>query len=337
MVSALAFGLLLGIQAKTPEQKLVDLQNDLRQTMTLAEQFMAKAKNAQETEKLVRQLWEKLTFIAKSAEDTQKVTKSVDTIAKLGVLKFEAMCSAGISSDNVVKMATEIGEQYRQSTGICDALEKLTFFQFLTADNYDSFRDLIKESKNPEVLASLELGDQFIDFARDEGDVNKFLTIAQKYPKTKAGVRSAHIHKLRTKVALDAPMPEVTFEPIGGPAIKTSALLGKVVVIDFWGFWNPGSTVQLELARTYLASNPGKLVWIGVNTDSCTQAYLEQKLKEQKITWRTIYSGSLTGRHPLDFGVTTYPSKFIIDSFGIVKFVPSNRDWREVLDKALRG
>lgn len=335
MVSTLALSLLIGLQTKTPEQKVVDLQNDLRQTMTLAEQFMAKAKNQQEQQKLVQQLWEKLSFIAKTAQDTQKQAKSVDTMAKLAIVRFEALCSAGIPSESVVKLADEVADQFRESPGMSDALEKLTFFRFLTPDNYDGFADKVKESRNPEVLASLELAGQFIDFAKEEGDVNKFLTISQKYPKTKAGARSAIVHKLRTKVALDAPMPEITFEPIGGPAIKTSALLGKVVVIDFWGFWSAGSVTQLEFARQYLAQNPGKVVWIGVNTDSCTQAYLEQRLKEQKITWRTVYTGGLTGRLPMDFGITTYPSKIIIDSFGLVKYVPSNRDWREALDVAL--
>jgi thiol-disulfide isomerase/thioredoxin len=319
----------------TTGDQSVKLSDDLKQTMTLFETLKPKLKSEKEAQQLVLQLNEKLQLIAQSAAKLQAQAKTEDAKVKLAIIRFEALANGVQSASQTDILAGEIATKYRESSAMCSVIENLTFIKYLGLERYGALEASLKQSKNPEVIASTLLAHYFSEAMSDTADVNKFRELAQAYSKTKAGQRAGRIFDYRTKLGLGTPMPELELELLSGYKLKVGSLKGRVVVIDFWGMWQPACVAEMPEIRNYVTKYPSKIAWIGVNTDSCTKAYLSQKLKDFGANWQNVYAGSPTGQVPMDLGIVAYPSKIIIDSFGIVRYVPSIRDWRTVLEEAL--
>ena len=334
----LAALLLLGqaTSGGTSVDQSVQLSDDLRQTMTLFDTLKSTIKNEKEAQQLVVQLNEKLQLIAQSAAKYQAQAKTEEAKVKLAIVRFEALASGGIQSATQTEtLATEIATKYRESSALCPVIERLDFVKYLGLEKYGTFEAILKQSKNSEVIASTLLANYFSQAMSDTADVNKFRELSQTYPKTKAGQRAARIFDFRTKLSLSTPMPELELELLSGYKLRVGSLKGRVVVIDFWGMWQSACVAEMPEIRNYVAKYPTKIAWIGVNTDTCTKAHLTQKLKDFGANWQNVYAGSPTGQVSMDLGIIAYPSKIIIDSFGIVRYVPSIRDWRAVLEEAL--
>ena len=317
------------------DEQIQALAMDLRQSLTLFDSLKAKVENEKDAAKLISQFNEKLESIGKTAEKYLTQAKTDDAKFKVSLVRFEALANTPRTPQQIDTMANGILFQFKESPVICTAIEDLTFYQYLTPDRYGAFDTMLKQSKNEEVLASANLASYFIQMFNEAGDVNKFKALGQQYPKTKAGQRAAKIFDYRTKLVLGQPMLDLDVQLMNGTKLSVNSLKGKVVVVNFWGFWSPGSVTELSEVRDYVSKYPTRLAWIGINTDNWTQSYLTQKLKESGITWPNAAVVSPTSRLPMDWGITNYPSKIIIDSFGVVRYVPSTRDWRPVLEEAL--
>lgn len=338
MVATLFLAVAIASQtAKKPDldDKVLALATDLRQSLTLLDSLKAKVANEKDAAKLLTQFSEKMESIGQTADKYLLQAKTDDTKVKLSLIRFEALSNTNRSIQQIETLANDILAKYKESAALCPAIEDLTFYQYLTPDRYSSFDTMLKQSKNEEVLASANLASYFIQFFNDAGDVNKFKILSQKYPKTKAGQRAARIFDYRTKLILGQPMLDLEIELLTGYKLNVNSLKGKVVVVNFWGFWCPACLEEMSEVKDYVSKYPTRLAWVGVNTDNWTSAYVNQRMKDSGITWPNSAAGSPTGRLPMDLGITNYPSKIIIDSFGIVKYLPSSRDWRPVLEEAL--
>lgn len=319
----------------TLEDKIQKLDSDLRQTLTLFDSLRDKVQNASEGQKLLGQLDEKLVSISSTALKYQAQAKTDDQRANIALVRFESLANANQTPQQIETLATEIATKYRESSVLSPALENLVFYKYLTPERYTPFETILKQSKNPEVLASTSLANLFISFINDTGDLNKFKSLGDQYPKTKAGQRASKIFDFRIKLSLGNPMPELDLELVTGFKFKVSSLRTKVVVLDFWGFWNQPSVAQFTEIKDYVSKYSSKLAWVGINTDNWTKPFIMQRIKDSGITWQNVMAGSITGPLPMDMGIINYPSKIIIDAMGVVRYVPSSRDWRQPLEEAL--
>ncbi len=57
---------------------------------------------------------------------------------------------------------------------------------------------------------------------------------------------------------------------------------------------------------------------VGVNTDGDKDHYLEQA-DELGVTWRSAWQGSTRGPLPTQWGVTGYPTLYLIDHEGVIR------------------
>lgn len=317
------------------EQKITALSNDLRQTLTLYDSLKVKVANEKDAKKLVSQFFDKLESIAHTAEGYLISAKTDQEKARISIIRFESLANTDRSGAEIEKVALEIANKYKESDALCAPLEDLTFFQYLSTERYGSFDTLIKQTKNPEVMASAQLASCFVQFLTDAGDINKLRTISIQYEKTKAGQRAALSYLLRTKLVLGQPMIDFNLDLMNGSRVSINSLKGKVVVLNFWGFWNDGSQAELNDIKTYVAKYPTRLSWIGINTDNWTTSFLSQRIKDTGITWSNVAAGSPSGIIPMNMGITNYPAKIIIDAQGVVRYLPGPRDWKSVLDEAL--
>lgn len=317
------------------DDRVQTLADNVRTNLTLFDSMKSKIAKEDDAKKLLGQLAEKMGSIASSADKLMPQAKSDEQRIKLAVIRFEALVSTEQNSDKIVSLASDIATKYRESTAFAPVIESMIFPKYLTNEHYAPFDAIVKQSKNNEVIASANLANYFIQTIDDTADINKFRALNLVLPDTMAGKRAGRVYDFRTKLGLGSPFPPLDIELINGSTIKTQNLLGKVVVIDFWGFWCTACVGEMPEIKDYVTKNPNKLVWIGVNTDYVTKAFLAQKIKETGISWRVSYAGSPSGQLLMDIGIITYPSKIIIDSFGIVRYVPAVTDWRRVLDDAL--
>jgi len=58
---------------------------------------------------------------------------------------------------------------------------------------------------------------------------------------------------------------------------------------------------------------------IGINTDSDKDMY-RTKQKEMGVTWRSSWQGSTSGPLPTEWGVTGYPTIYVLDHKGVIRY-----------------
>ena len=57
---------------------------------------------------------------------------------------------------------------------------------------------------------------------------------------------------------------------------------------------------------------------IGINTDSDKDAYRD-KAKKYELNWRDAWQGSTSGPIPRAWGISVYPSNFVLDADGRIR------------------
>lgn len=117
--------------------------------------------------------------------------------------------------------------------------------QYLTADQaqalYKKVLDGAKEdeSKAAALLASLTLPNQSIEDEgeREQKDLVAYKEVAQKYPKTSSGTHArGQVNRVENLVEGKV-VPDFTTKDVEDVEFKLSDYRGKVVLLDFWGFW----------------------------------------------------------------------------------------------------
>ena len=126
--------------------------------------------------------------------------------------------------------------------------------------------------------------------------------------------------------------PEVSGKDQEGKPFALGDYRGKVVVLTFSGNWcGPcvGMYPQERELVTKLKDKPFAMV--SVSTDATVET-LKKSIASGEITWRCWYDGGITGPITTRWGVLSFPSIFVLDKAGIIRF----KDVRGAeLDKAV--
>ena len=105
---------------------------------------------------------------------------------------------------------------------------------------------------------------------------------------------------------------------LAGQPFKSSALAGKVVLLDFWATWHPPCRDQIpQLAKVYEQYHAQGLEIVGISSDH-DKRVLTAFLKEHpEVPWPELFAGG-SGWHPLTkkFGITALPTLYLIDRHG---------------------
>ena len=114
--------------------------------------------------------------------------------------------------------------------------------------------------------------------------------------------------------------PEITGKDHEGHEFSLSEYRGKVVVLTFSGDWcGPcvGMYPQVRQLVTRMKGKPFALV--SVNTDTSVET-LARSIASGAITWRCWCDGGTTGPITTRWGVSFFPSIFIMDQAGLIRF-----------------
>jgi hypothetical protein len=70
---------------------------------------------------------------------------------------------------------------------------------------------------------------------------------------------------------------------------------------------------------------------IGINTDKDKDEY-RKKAAEMGVTWRSSWQGTTAGVLPRAWGITSYPTIFVLDAKGVIRYIGVRG---EAMDKAV--
>jgi peroxiredoxin len=148
-----------------------------------------------------------------------------------------------------------------------------------------------------------------------------------------APVAEGELFDLR-KLAVGQPAPEIVGTDLDGRTFKLSDYRGKVVVLTFSGSWC-GPCVRMYPRERALVERfkamPFALVSV---TNDAEKAALRRAIDSGEITWRCWWDGGADGPICLRWGINTWPTVFVIDAKGVIRY----RGVREErLDKAVEA
>jgi hypothetical protein len=103
------------------------------------------------------------------------------------------------------------------------------------------WRAMLAKSKSPEVLAAIAFHAAETTYADGQGDTIKAKTLYQKvvsdYPNTIYATQAkSQVYEFE-HLSIGMPAPDFTASDQDGVTFKLSDYRGKVVLLDFWGFW----------------------------------------------------------------------------------------------------
>jgi peroxiredoxin len=113
--------------------------------------------------------------------------------------------------------------------------------------------------------------------------------------------------------------PEIEGVDEDGVPFKLSDYRGKVVALDFWGFWCPICVRNLPAERELVQrvkDEPFALV--GVNSDP--KARLEDARRLDPIAWRSFFDGGdAYGPIARQWNVAEWPTIYVLDEDGVIR------------------
>lgn len=116
--------------------------------------------------------------------------------------------------------------------------------------------------------------------------------------------------------------PDVQAFDTEGRALRLSEYRGRVLVIEFWGFWCAPCVNALPATRKLVARHEkDPFTFLGVATDPDLEAFRTRALAED-VRWRNAWAGGGTDTPwPRSWGVQRFPTLFVLDAQGVVRFV----------------
>ncbi|MED6335842.1 MAG: TlpA disulfide reductase family protein [Planctomycetota bacterium] len=140
-----------------------------------------------------------------------------------------------------------------------------------------------------------------------------------EYPRTLQSARARQEYELEKHLGIGSVARDFEATDLQGRKFKLSDYRGKVVVLDFWGFWCPTcrrALPHLVQLNQRLADEPFAI--LGVNTDSDAEAVRSQ-LSGQHVNWRNAFDGSRNGPLTRAWRVRSFPTVYVLDHEGRIR------------------
>ncbi|MFT5051114.1 MAG: thiol-disulfide isomerase/thioredoxin, partial [Chlamydiales bacterium] len=160
--------------------------------------------------------------------------------------------------------------------------------------------EALLDSKDPE---SMSEGHRYMDL------------LAADYPETSSGGKARELNFKRSHLELGKIAPDFDARTVDGQEFKLSDYRGKVVLIDFYGFWCvPCRAGMPHLKELLKLHKDAPFAIIGVNTGDKEVAF-RAGLKKYNLPWISAFQGRKTPIADL-YQVTGYPTYWLLDAEG---------------------
>jgi len=127
---------------------------------------------------------------------------------------------------------------------------------------------------------------------------------------------------------------DLDFVSLDGRRVSSAELRGKVVLLDFWATWCPPcvqSLDELKKIHSQYAAEGFEVVAINFDED---RAAVESMVKSKGLPWPQYFEGrdNSIGRK---FGISHYPSVWLLDRAGNVRYISALTDTDTKVGKLL--
>jgi thiol-disulfide isomerase/thioredoxin len=161
---------------------------------------------------------------------------------------------------------------------------------------------------------------------------------AKMAPDAKVGdstlAKVVEIELASIKIAPGNPVPEVEGTTPDGKQVKLSSYRGKVVLLDFWATWCGPCRAMIPHEREMVEKLKGKpFALVSVSADE-EQKDLKDFLGQEKMPWDHWWDGSKGPVCKL-FKVRSFPTLYLIDAKGVIRYKWVASPGNDVLDKAV--
>jgi thiol-disulfide isomerase/thioredoxin len=113
--------------------------------------------------------------------------------------------------------------------------------------------------------------------------------------------------------------PEIEGEDIDGKPMRLSDYRGKVVMVSFWATWCRPCIELVPREKALVESMKGRpFVLIGVNGDNDREKAKTFSAREG-VNWRSFWPGGSKQGIPLEWGVSGWPTVYVIDANGVIR------------------
>jgi thiol-disulfide isomerase/thioredoxin len=130
--------------------------------------------------------------------------------------------------------------------------------------------------------------------------------------------------------------PEIAGEDLDGRPMRLSDYRGKVVVLVFWATWCGPCMGMVPDERQLVERMAGKpFALLGVNSDK-DPAKVKAAVASENITWPSFRDGDTLGSIATAWNVHTWPSIYILDCKGVVRYRDvRGRELADAVDKLI--
>jgi peroxiredoxin len=131
-------------------------------------------------------------------------------------------------------------------------------------------------------------------------------------------------------------LPEIQGEDMDGAKFKISDYRGKVVMVVCWATWCGPCMRQVPTERKLVERLKDRpFVLIGVNGDD-DKGKAKAVIEKEKMTWRS-FAGGRRGPIPQALNVSSWPTVYIIDTKGVIRFKDlSEREMDKAIDELIK-
>jgi thiol-disulfide isomerase/thioredoxin len=160
--------------------------------------------------------------------------------------------------------------------------------------------------------------------------------VVEGWPRSREAEWARGVLRYERELQVGRAMPLLEGRDIDGVELRLADLRGRVVVVDFFGFWCVPCREGLPLLKELLARHaPDELAVLGVDAYD-DEATFRRERERFGVSWPCMFDGR-EGSISKSLGVIVFPAVFVLDRAGVIRAKnPSGEELERVVQDLVR-